>query len=384
MSYDPFADALAPFAGWNLAATYDTYYALFDLIIYCTIFIALSQAILGTRFRGRPGKALSTALGIMLGTGLAISEAQFGWNLRMAGGLAAIIMLILFGLLFFHILHQLGMKFDTAALVAYIIIYLLTAGIYPQVLRDAPALILIAAIAFLICSWKLLMQFWPHTKPGTGNDAGFVASMNRKREKNELKQVKKIQGRELPQTRKEDRRIEKTLKGLKSELNHPNPDFKMIAQATADISHRTDHVIQTLDRIRIMDRRLRNFDWQELQQLREYCKELSDSDRKKLQQQILLERKKILEEHAIEQMLKTAETRHQELRRQIDIIATHALAKKKTQSLAAIETALRMETQLKHDLKRIKKAEQKLSALTRLKLKDEKKVEKQKEFKFQQ
>ena len=45
MSADPFADALAPFAHWNLAATYDTYYALFDLIIYCTIFISLCQAI---------------------------------------------------------------------------------------------------------------------------------------------------------------------------------------------------------------------------------------------------------------------------------------------------------------------------------------------------
>ena len=48
---------------------------------------------------------------------------------------------------------------------------------------------------------------------------------------------------------KEDRRIEKTLKGLKSEMGRPNPDFKMIAQATADISHNTDHVIQTLGRL---------------------------------------------------------------------------------------------------------------------------------------
>ncbi|MCK5843494.1 MAG: hypothetical protein KAG97_02225, partial [Victivallales bacterium] len=82
MSTDPFAEALAPFADWNLAATYARYYALFDLIIYCTIFISLCQAIFGTRFRGRPGRALSTALGISLGTALAISEAQFGWNLR--------------------------------------------------------------------------------------------------------------------------------------------------------------------------------------------------------------------------------------------------------------------------------------------------------------
>ncbi len=383
MSADPFAEALAPFADWNLAATYARYYALFDLIIYCTIFVSLCQAIFGTRFRGRPGRALSAALGISLGTALAISEAQFGWNLRMAGGLAAIIMLILFGLLLFHLLHQLGMKWDTAALVSYIIIYLLTAGIYPQVLRDAPALVLIAAIAFLICSWKFIAHLWPHTKPEDGNDAGFVARLNQKREKSELRQVNKIQGREIPVAQKQDRKVTKTLLGIKTELNHPAPNYKAVSQATVEISHQTDYVIQTLDRIRIMDRRLRNFDWSELQQLREYFKELGDEDRKRLQQQILLERKKILEEHAIEQMLKSAETRHQELRRQIDIIATHAMAKKKSQSLSATETALRMESQLKHDLRQIKKAEQKLKALTRLKLKDEKKIQ-QKEFKFKQ
>lgn len=380
MSYDPFAEALAPFAGWNLAATYDKYYALFDLIIYCTIFIALSQAVLGARFRGRPGKALASALGIALGMALAIAESQYGWNLRMAGGLAAIIMLILFGLLLFHLLHQLGMKWDTAALVSYIIIYLLTAGIYPQVLRDAPALVLIAAIAFLICSWKLIMRLWPKGKPG--NDAGFVAMLDRKREKSEVKQIAKTQGRELPQAQKEDRRIEKTLKGLKTELEHSNPDFKEVAQATAAIAHKTNDVIRTLDKVRIMDRRLRNFEWHELQQLREYCKELGEDDRKKLQQQILLERKKILEEHAIEQMLKTAETRHRELRCQIDTVAVHAQAQSQPQTLSAVITALRMEQQLNSELKLIKKAERKLKSLTRLKMKDEKKVAHQQEIKF--
>ena len=116
----------------------------------------------------------------------------------MAGGLAAIIMLILFGLLLFHLLHQLGMKWDTAALCAYLIIYLLAAGILPQVLRDAPALVLIAAIAFLICAWKFFMRLWPHAKPEDGSDAGFVARLNQKREKSELKQVNKIQGRKSP------------------------------------------------------------------------------------------------------------------------------------------------------------------------------------------
>jgi hypothetical protein len=225
------------------------------------------------------------------------------------------------------------------------------------------------------------MRLWPHSKPGDQNDAGFVATLDRKREKSELRQVRKIEGREIPEARKEDRRIEKTLKGLKTELEKSDPDFKRVAQATAAIAHKADDVIRTLDKVRVMDRRLRNFDWHELQQLREYCQELGEEDRKKLQQQILLERKKILEEHAIEQLLKSAETRHQELRRQIDVIAAHAMAQKKPQALSATETALRMEQQLKSDLRQINKAEHKLRALTSLKLRDEKNIQ-QKEFKF--
>ena len=196
------------------------------------------------------------------------------------------------------------------------------------------------------------------------------------------KQINKTQGRELPEARKEDRQIQKTLKGLKAELDQPEPDFNGIAQATAAIAHKTDDIVKTLDRVRIMDRRLRNFDWHELQQLREYCEELDEENRKKLQQQIQLERKKIIAEHAIEQLLKTAETRYLELRQQIDTIATHAMAQNKPQTLSATETALRMEDQLKGEMRQIQKAEGKLKALTRLKLKDEKKVSHQQELKF--
>jgi len=381
MSVDPFAEALAPFADWNLAATYDKYYAFFDLIIYCTIFIAIAQAVFGSRFSGRPGKALCTALGIALGTGLAVSQSRFGWNLRMAGPLAAVILLILFGLLLFHLLRQLGLKHDTAAFTAYIVLYLLMAGIIPKILQDAPVLVLIAVIAFIVCCWKLLSRFLPHSRFDTGSDAGFVAGLNRKQEKEEVKQIKMIRGREIPQAQKQDRKIVKTLKGLRTELSEPRPDFKTIAQATVEISHRTNYAVDVIDRVHIMDRRLRNFDWQELQHLREYCRELSEDDRKKLQQQILLERKKILEEHAIEQMLIATETRHQELRRQIDIIATHALAEEKASTLSAVETALHMEEKLRHDLRQIRRAEKQLCSLARRKLKDEKKLQ-QKEFKF--
>ena len=80
MSIDPFAGVLDPFAYWDIAATYARYSAFFDLVIYCAIFMAISRAVFVQHFTGRPGKVLSTTVGMALGISLALAEQQFGFN----------------------------------------------------------------------------------------------------------------------------------------------------------------------------------------------------------------------------------------------------------------------------------------------------------------
>ena len=77
MSHDPFSGILDPFAFWNIAGTYEKYSGFFDLVVYCSVFIAIANVVFTSRFTGRPGKVMATAVGIALGVSLAAVERQF-------------------------------------------------------------------------------------------------------------------------------------------------------------------------------------------------------------------------------------------------------------------------------------------------------------------
>ncbi len=61
--YNILDDVLSPFGGIDIAATYDQYAGVIDFVIYAILFVGISQATIGTRFQGRGGKAVVTAVG---------------------------------------------------------------------------------------------------------------------------------------------------------------------------------------------------------------------------------------------------------------------------------------------------------------------------------
>lgn len=380
MTSDPFKGLLDPFAWWDIGRTYDKYNAFFDVIIFSAIFIALAQAILGRRFPGRPGRSLSVALGIFMSVGLTLLEQQFGWNLRMAGGVAAVIIMIIFAMLMMPFLLQFNLNKRTAGTLVFLILYFMLKALSPASMqfidRHFPFLHLIAVIAVIYGFWLIIRRFLPNDEGAAfkSSDAGMVARLDQPREKSELHLLKKMNRKSVPEAKKNAKQIEHTLQSLKHEINKPKPNFKQVAEATATIAHRADSAVEKIDRLRILDRRLRNFDWHELQQMRDYCRELGDEDREKLKKQLLLERKKILEEHAIEQIIKSCETLYSKLRKMLDTIGRAALAKNKAETSKTIDSALQLDRQLKGMLDKLQKAEKMLLKLTRLKLGDEKKV----------
>ncbi len=380
MTTDPFRGLLDPFAWWDIGQTYDKYNAFFDVVIFSAIFIALAQAILGRKFPRRPGRALSAALGIFMGVGLTLLEQQFGWNLRMAGGVAAVIVMIIFAMLMMPFLLQFNLNKRTAGTLVFLILYFMLKALSPAAIRFIneyfPFLNLLAAIAVIYGFWLIIRRVLPNDASAVfkTSDAGMVARLDQPREKSELHLLKKTNRKAVPEAKKNAKQIEHTLQALRNEIQKPNPNFKQIAQATATIAHRADSAVAKIDKLRILDRRLRNFDWHELQQMRNYCRELGEADREKLKQQLLLERKKILEEHAIEQTISSCENLYSNLRSKLDGIGRAALAKNKAETVAAINTALQLDSQLKGMLDKLQKAEKLLFKLTRLKLNDEKKI----------
>ena len=378
MSRDPFSGILDPFAWWNISATYDKYAGFFDLAIYCSVFIAIAHVVFTSRFTGRPGKVMATAIGIALGISLAAVERQFGWSLRSASPIAALIGLLLMGFLLLQTMVKINVPWTLAMPLTYVVIYLFLRAVSPTLMSaiadKAPFVHLLTAVMFLICVWRLGVAIWPKRHgddPATRDDSSFVAGLNRKLEEREIKAEKRMKRHLIPEVRHESARLERNLQALQGELKRDKPDLKAVAQALSDITHRSDALTQDIDRIRTLDRRIRNADWHELQELGRYYQELSEGDREKLKEQIMLERRKIVQEHGIVELAERCERRQQQFRDTIEQAARACFSGDRAAVSQCISAAVATEQAQEEELKGLKTAEKRLLALTKMKLRKE-------------
>ena len=321
---------------------------------------------------------MATAIGLALGISLTLAQQQFGWNLRQAGPIAVFIALLLVGFLVLHVLLRVHVAWKLAVPLTYVLLYLFVRAMSPSMLQAVasrvPFINLLSAIIFLICVWQVGVALWPKGR-GHGetaaSDSSFIAGLDRKHEQREVKVEKRIRKRLAPQAQRETARLQHNLEALLKELKRGSPNWRAISEALSGIAHRADDVVQVIDRIRVLDRRLRNFDWHELQELSGYCSDLDEKDREALKEQILLERRKIVQEHAIVQLAERCERRHQSLRKALDQAAKACSREDRDSTSHHISAAVATEEQQRDDLKRLLRAEKRLLGLTRLKLKKE-------------
>jgi hypothetical protein len=378
LSGDPFAGVLDPFAYWDIAATYDHYAAFFDLVVYCAIFMALTHVVFTRRFSGRPGKVMATTIGLALGISLAVAGHTFGFSLRDAGPIAVLLALLLVGFLVLQTLVHIHVSWTLAVPLTYVIIYLFVRAMSPSlfglIADRVPFINLLSVIVFLICLWRVGVALWPgrngHGERG-GGDASFIARLDHKDEERELKVEKQVTRKTAPQVVHENRRIEHTLEAVQGEVRREKPDWRAVAQALSNIAHRSDDVIRTVDRIRVLDRRLGSYDWRQLGQLNGYYGQLNDGEKERLKEQILLERGKILQEHAINDLAERCERRHSEFRRLLDEAQKACYAQDRDGASHQIAEALSIEARQRDELRLLQRAEKRLLDLTRLKLRKE-------------
>jgi hypothetical protein len=378
VSRDPFEGVLDPFAWWDISGTYDKYAGFFDLVIYSAIFIALSNIVFTSRFTGRAGKAMATTIGIALGVSLAIAERQFGWNLRQAGPIAVLIALLLVGFLILHVLIRIHVSWKLAVPLTYVLVYLFVRAMSPALLAAlsdrVPFINLLSAIIFLLCVWQVGVALWPRRSGDgapSGHDASFIAGLDRPNEEREIRIEKKIKRHLAPEARRETARLEHSLRALAKELEKDRPDFKAVAQTLSSIAHRADDVVRTIDRIRMLDRRIRNHDFRQLQDLGSYYQELNDADKERLRDQISLERRKIVQEHAIVELAEACERRHGQLRATLDEAARACFAGDRASAAQHVAAAAAIEDEQRRDLERLQDMEKRLLSLTKLKLRRE-------------
>ena len=378
MSRDPFSGILDPFAWWDISATYNRYAGFFDLVVYCTIFIAVAHVVFTSRFTGRPGKVMATVIGIALGMSLAAVERQFGWSLRSASPIAALIGLLLMGFLLLQTMVRINVPWTLAVPLTYVVIYLFLRAISPQLMsaiaEKIPFLHLLTAVMFLICVWRIGVAIWPKRQgddPAVRDDSSFIAGLNRKLEEREIKAEKRMKRHQIPEVRHESARLERNLEALQRELKKDKPDLKAVAQALSDVAHRSDALTQDIDRIRTLDRRIRNADWHELQELGHYFQELNEGDRERLKEQIMLERRKIVQEHAIVELAERCERRQQQFRNVLDQAARACFSDDRAGVSQQLSSAISIEQAQEEELHGLKTAEKRLLALTKMKLRKE-------------
>jgi hypothetical protein len=116
---------------------------------------------------------------------------------------------------------------------------------------------------------------------------------------------------------------------------------------------------------------LRSFDLREFNQLSGYYGQLNDADKERLKEQIQLERSKIVQEHAINELAERCERRQVDFRRVLDQAQQACFAQDRDAVLSQVSVAISTEGQQKNELRSLQNVEQRLLDLTRVKLKKE-------------
>jgi hypothetical protein len=102
-----------------------------------------------------------------------------------------------------------------------------------------------------------------------------------------------------------------------------------------------------------------------------YYQELNDADKERLREQMTLERRKIVQEHAVVELAETCERRHGHLRATLDQAARACMSGDRGAASETIANAIAIEGQQRQDIQRLQDMEKRLLALTKLKLRRE-------------
>lgn len=316
----PLSGLLDSLAKWNVVGTYSRYAAFLDPLLYCALFIALTNAALSRRFPGRPGRVLGAVTGLALGIAFTMTAQSFGWSLRKAGPIAVL------------------------------------------------ALITFIGSALLRTAFRTARS---RKQYAIADDSGFIARLNRRGEQKQLKVERAIKRRMVPFAKHRTGRAKADLNSILSEVERKNPDWQAVSRELTAVATRGGQVFQAIERIRLLDQRLEKFDWRELRNLTAYYRELSDEDKAKLKEQITLERRKIVQEHIVLQLAKRCEERQRAIQQLLKEASSAASKQDRAVTSRTVSRVMALETEQKGDIKALQAVERKLLRLTKKKLRKE-------------
>lgn len=153
------AGIFEPFAGVDVAETYENYHVFIDAFLYFVLFISVAKVTLKDKFKGAGGNALSVVIGLILATSMTWWAASVDFTLKSLGVVAAGVLIALIAFFVFRLVRNQGGKLGNAVALAYVLAFLIIGGVMPQLvegLKGNPKLNIIWSILNLIFIFALV------------------------------------------------------------------------------------------------------------------------------------------------------------------------------------------------------------------------------------
>ena len=99
---------LSPLQGLNISFLYDRYSSAIDFTVYALVLVYACRIGLARTFGEAHSKSLGTVIGLMLAVSLSIAGKTLGFNLRSFGPIAAMIVLLILGLVIYNMMRHAG------------------------------------------------------------------------------------------------------------------------------------------------------------------------------------------------------------------------------------------------------------------------------------
>jgi hypothetical protein len=329
---NPLETILEPFREIEIASTYSKHYLFIDFLIYLIIFSGLSQYVLGKKFPGKGGKAISGGIAIALSAGMTVFSASTGFNLSRFGPVAAGIIMILASLIIYSLIKQIGGNTINASLIAFIITYFLMRATAPEIYQWAlknqfaawidAALVLSIPLLLVMLLLRAKKSLPQGLKLPNFNLTKTLSQQSE--EKGELANLKEEKAL-AKAAKEEDKKALHTEKVVTKDLStiinllkggKLTPEIiGHIRSTLSDLQQKESKLTLTLARVSLLSQKLERWEIETFQKLHQTFQNLPPPEREKFKRVIQQEQQSIVNDKSIKELGKQAEQCQQEYRK---------------------------------------------------------------------
>ncbi|MFC1608091.1 hypothetical protein ACFL47_08985 [Candidatus Latescibacterota bacterium] len=385
-------DLFSPFDGIDISQTYDQYYSVIDFIVYAIMFVGLSQATLGKRFEGKGGKAVVSAVGMVLAIGLAISERTLGFNLRSFGPLAAGLFIFFVGFMMYLGIKTAGMSAASSGSIALVVTYFSIRAVAPGFFdwmagnKYMSWMHAVLLIAVLISAYKVIRLIMPGKNKHLGKEALKFAKEQTKGpkdlfdqlhdEKREEEFIKTSLEKVTENAEKTSEQIIEDLVDIKKLIDEYGGTVRgryLLAQKIETITPEEHQMRRLFVSIQEMVKKFSEFDHNHFEKLKDQYLKLSHDARKEIHTEFKAEWHKIgAEKHLVKHEKELAEY-DRNFAHAVSMVIVALKADKIKDAHTWIDEAIKWEKRVLKSFRELEHLEKKIVAYTKREIKAEKK-----------